>query len=63
MSKKETGIPCFECGKRSGMDCPGRKLDESTRCEACMEEFTRMMEIKNRIQDKYRDVLKRLADS
>lgn len=63
MIERETGIPCFECGERSGMDCPGRRSDESTRCTACMKEFMRMMKIADHISDKYRDVLKRLADS
>lgn len=33
----ETGIPCFQCGERSGIDCPGRELDEATLCEPCFE--------------------------
>jgi len=36
---RETGIPCFECGQRSGLDCPGRQPDESTRCRECLEKF------------------------
>ncbi len=63
MSEKETGIPCFECGQRSGMDCPGRRSDEATRCPACMDEFMKMMEIADKIADKDRDILKRLTDS
>ena len=38
MLDKETGIPCFECGRRSGIDCPGRK-DEATRCKECFDAF------------------------
>ena len=34
----ETGIPCFRCGERSGLDCPGRKPDESTLCKPCFDE-------------------------
>ncbi|KKN98907.1 hypothetical protein LCGC14_0141510 [marine sediment metagenome] len=60
MHKKETGIPCFECGKRSGIDCPGRRPDEATRCTVCMEEFMGRI---RRISEKYKDSLKRLADS
>lgn len=63
MLDKETGIPCFECGERSGIDCPGRRPDEATRCVVCMDEFMKMMEIADRIQDKHKDTLKRLADS
>lgn len=32
-----TNILCFECGERFGLDCPGRKLDEATRCAICLE--------------------------
>ena len=39
MLDKETGIPCFECGRRSGIDCPGRKSDEATRCKECFDAF------------------------
>lgn len=34
-----TGIPCFECGKRSGIDCPGREPNEATRCVRCLKLF------------------------
>jgi|AntAceMinimDraft_13_1070369.scaffolds.fasta_scaffold53058_1 hypothetical protein len=34
---KETGIPCFRCKKRSGIDCPGRKDDEATLCDPCYQ--------------------------
>lgn len=33
----ETGIPCFRCGERSGMEAPGRKPDEPTLCTPCFE--------------------------
>ena len=36
---KETGIPCFVCGKNSGIDCPGRKPNEATRCRKCLDEY------------------------
>ena len=36
---EETGIPCFECGRRSGIDCPGRKPDEATRCKECFDSY------------------------
>jgi len=39
MIEKETGILCFECRKRSGIDCPGRKPYEATRCVDCLEKF------------------------
>lgn len=35
MNEKTTDIICFECNKRYGIDCPGRKEGESTRCEPC----------------------------
>ncbi len=36
---QKTGIPCFECGWHSGIDCPGRKPDEATRYVLCLEKF------------------------
>lgn len=30
---------CFQCGKNPGMECPGRKPNERTRCESCFELF------------------------
>jgi len=33
----ETGIPCFRCKKRSGIDCGGRKPDEATLCNPCFQ--------------------------
>lgn len=38
MFEKETGIPCFKCEVRSGIECAGRKPGESTFCNQCMEE-------------------------
>lgn len=35
----ETGIPCLECGERSGIDCVGRTAGEATRCAICFEKF------------------------
>lgn len=32
----ETRIPCFRCGERPGIDCPG-KPDEATLCEPCFK--------------------------
>ena len=32
-----TGIPCFRCKKRSGINCPGRKPDEPTLCNPCFQ--------------------------
>jgi hypothetical protein len=34
---RETGIPCFQCKERSGLDCPGRKPNEATLCAICFE--------------------------
>jgi len=44
---KETGIPCFECGERSGIDCPGRKSNEATRCITCLVKFLKSFEQQN----------------
>jgi len=41
---KETGIPCFECGEKSGIDCPGRKVDEATRCSTCLKKFMEVLD-------------------
>ena len=54
---KETGIPCFECGKRSGIDCPGRRPNEATRCKVCLEKF---MKVEHANHEEH---MKRLADS
>jgi len=32
---RTTGILCFGCQKRHGIECPGRKKDESTLCSPC----------------------------
>ena len=37
--RNDDATPCFQCGARPGMDCPGRRPGESTRCEGCMQEF------------------------
>jgi len=50
----ETGIPCFKCKKRSGIDCAGRKTNEPTLCTACISE---------NLINEHNDLLKRLADS
>ena len=36
---QETNILCFECGKRFGVDCPGRRPNESTRCQICLDKY------------------------
>jgi len=36
-----TGIPCFRCGKYSGIDCPGRKPGEATLCFKCYMETSK----------------------
>lgn len=36
---RETGIPCFKCKERSGLDCAGRAPDESTLCSVCLEKL------------------------
>lgn len=33
----ETGIPCFVCKEHSGLDCAGRKPNESTMCGKCFK--------------------------
>jgi DNA-directed RNA polymerase subunit RPC12/RpoP len=38
---------CFACGKNPGVECPGRKKDEQTRCLNCLEKFM----LKERIQE------------
>lgn len=57
---RETGIICFECGQRSGIDCPGRKPDESTRCLVCFNKFMSRIDSIMREND---TLLRRLADS
>lgn len=32
---------CFECGKYPGLECPGRKPEERTRCQMCLNNFMR----------------------
>lgn len=44
MEERETGILCFVCGDRSGIDCPGRRKDEATRCVVCMEKSMKEFE-------------------
>ncbi len=36
---RETGVPCFRCKERSGLDCAGRSPDESTLCQQCLKEW------------------------
>ena len=45
MKETETGIPCFECNERSGIDCPGRRPNEATRCGICMEKFMERVQV------------------
>lgn len=52
MQETETGIPCFECGERSGIDCTGRRLNEATRCKVCMEKF---MKEEARVREEFFD--------
>ena len=35
----ETGIPCYICGKHSGLDCAGRAPDEATKCKFCFKKW------------------------
>jgi len=69
---RETGIPCFKCKERSGIDCAGRRPDEATLCVVCLdkmlateklEDERRMKEIAERVMEENKDVLKKLADS
>lgn len=39
MRNDNGAIPCFQCGAKPGMDCPGRRPGEATRCEGCTREF------------------------
>lgn len=48
---------CFECGKRPGLECPGRKSEEQTRCSMCFNNFM----IKENIRDA-RHILELLYD-
>ncbi len=34
----ETGIPCFRCAERSGLEYPVRKPEEATLCAKCFKE-------------------------
>ena len=34
---KETGIACFKCEMRSGIDCANREKEESTLCPSCLK--------------------------
>lgn len=61
--EKETGIPCFECGEQSGIDCPGRNSDEATRCVLCMRKFLDQIEVAGQVTEGNGDVLEKLADS
>jgi hypothetical protein len=58
---RETGIPCFECGERSGLDCPGRKPDEATRCQKCLEIFLEQAH-KKQIEH-FRDLIQSFRDN
>ena len=69
MSDRETGIPCLECGQRSGIDCPGRQLDEVTRCRTCLDkyikeelEWARQMKLAEQVMDENDELLRRLAE-
>jgi len=62
MEEKETGILCFVCGNHSGIDCPGRRSDEATRCKACMSKFFAQMREADQVMDKDKSVLKKLGD-
>lgn len=60
--ERETGILCFECGNHSGIDCPGRRADEATRCKACMRKYVTQMHEADQVMDKDKSVLKKLGD-
>lgn len=64
MEKRDTGIPCFECGKRSGVECPGRKNGEATRCVPCMAKYLKsQVEIAKKIKVAIKEVMLRHKDS
>lgn len=55
---KTTDILCFECGKHFGIDCPGRKQGEATRCKDCLDKFI----AQTKIEDKsYKERLENLG--
>jgi hypothetical protein len=38
---------CFECGNRPGLECPGRKEGEHTRCQICFNHFMIKENVRN----------------
>lgn len=36
---------CFECNDNPGINCPGRKLNERTRCQDCFNKFMTKLNI------------------
>jgi len=67
-----TGIPCFKCGRRSGIDCPGRQPGEATRCMTCLNEYIAEeiefdrriahLKIAEQIMDENNELLRKLAE-
>jgi len=51
MKHKETDIPCFVCGNRNGMECPGRKPNEATRCIDCFVKYMQENDPKWTLED------------
>lgn len=40
----KTDILCFECKKDFGIDCAGRKKNESTRCQKCFKKYMKQLQ-------------------
>jgi len=38
---------CFECGNNPGLECPGRKSEERTRCQMCFDNSMRKENIRS----------------
>lgn len=52
MEDRLTGIPCFECGERSGTDCAGRRPDEATRCFVCFDAYMKKVRLEEELHMK-----------
>lgn len=56
-NEKQTDVLCFQCNKRYGIDCPGRKPNESTLCNPCFvvkmkqEEYEQAQHLLNCLND------------
>lgn len=48
----ETGIPCFKCKERSGIDCAGRGPDEATLCVVCFQKMMAQEKLEEKLHMK-----------